>query len=279
MSGQRLVSFAGGTVEMVERDRDAVELAEFLFSRFAPAIPGAPCLRLELASDGPAMFALWRDGSLVYCKTPAATAATLLLAEAVHGFSVNCREGLLIHAAAVAFDGRGFLLPGPSGTGKSTLAAWLDDQGFACLSDEIIGVSLSGTRLLAFPRPICLEPDAHVVLRDLLERARSDGRLLEAEGSLLVAPRSAVPLASVPLDRLIFPRYVRHAETALHPLSKAAAAIRLMGSVANAGNRADHGFAEIGDLVRRVPAFELCYDDLDGCAKALMRSLEPTPVP
>ncbi len=273
MSSCRLVSFAGSTVAVVERDSRAVALSKFIFERFPRAIPSDPCVRLELASDAATTYALWRDGSLVYRQTAAATAARLLLAEAVHSLAVNCRQDILMHAAAVAYAARGFLLPGPSGAGKSTLAGWLDHQGFGCLSDEIIGISAVDARMLAFPRPICLEADARVVLGDILDLARREGRVLEAEDALLLAQRSPVPAVPVSLDSVIFPRYVPQMRTALRPLSKTAAAIRLLGSVANARNRPDRGFAEIGNLVGRVPAFELWYGDFDGCAEALMQSL------
>jgi hypothetical protein len=50
--------------------------------------------------------------------------------------------GLLIHAAGGVIDGRGWLLPGPSGTGKSTAAR---EAGFdRVLSDERVVVRVDG---------------------------------------------------------------------------------------------------------------------------------------
>lgn len=42
----------------------------------------------------------------------------------------------LLHASAVAFDGRGVLLTGPSGSGKSTLALHLIALGADLISDD-----------------------------------------------------------------------------------------------------------------------------------------------
>jgi len=42
----------------------------------------------------------------------------------------------LVHASAVAFDGRGVLLTGPSGSGKSTLALQLIGQGGCLVADD-----------------------------------------------------------------------------------------------------------------------------------------------
>ena len=255
----------------------ALALSGFIFKRFPYASPLPPSVVLELAGDGPATFALRRDGSLVYCKTAAATAARLLLAEAVHSLSVNCQQAVLLHAAAVVHGGKGVLLPGPSGAGKSTLAGWLDHHGFGSLSDEIIGIASADAPMLAFPRPICLETDAHAALGNILDFARREGRLLENQDALLLTHRNPTPPCPVPVKCIIFPRYIAQGETALRPLPKAGAAIRLLGSVANAHSRPDRGFKEIGNLIGRVPAFELCYGAFDGCADAIIHALSIGP--
>lgn len=273
MSRRRIVCFAGSTIEVIERDSGAIALSGFLFDRFASQPSDDPAVRLELASDAPTTFSLWRDGTLVYRATPAVTAARLLLAEAVHSLSLNHQKYILMHAAAVAYAGRGFLLPGPSGAGKSTLAAWLDHHGFGCLSDEIVAISLVDTGMLAFPRPICLQADASVPLRRILDLARVEGRLLEGEDALIIAQRSPVPLFPVPLKGIIFPIYVPYANAEMRLLSKAAAAIRLLGSVVNVGSRKDRGFSEFGSLVDRVPVFELCYGDFDHGAELFMQAM------
>ncbi len=64
------------------------------------------------------------------------------------------RGWLGIHAAAVAFGGRGILLPGASGTGKSTIFAHARAAGLDVLSDDLVWLRQSGEgfRLHAFPR-------------------------------------------------------------------------------------------------------------------------------
>jgi HPr kinase/phosphorylase len=45
-------------------------------------------------------------------------------------------DGLLVHATAIAIDGRAMLLRGPSGAGKSDLAVRLIDGGALLLADD-----------------------------------------------------------------------------------------------------------------------------------------------
>lgn len=271
MSGRTLVGFAGARIDVVRRDSGATALADFLFRQFPSGAAAAPYLQLDLAEDGPSTFSLWRNGDSVYRHMPAARAARLLLAEAIHHLAMACCDGIVFHAAAVvAAEQRGILLPGGSGAGKSTLAAWFDHRGFPCLGDEMIAVADGGARLIAFPRPVCLRTDARDVLPVIVDQSRRDGRLLEAEDAILVAPRTPVPATPVALARIIFPRYDGRATATLQPLSRAEAGLRLMGSLVSAHGAPEQRFDAVADLARRVPAFELSYGHLDGIADTLL---------
>ena len=54
-----------------------------------------------------------------------------------------------IHATTVAIDGRGVMLLGPSGSGKSDLALRLIDRGAALVSDDYTRIERSDTVLMA----------------------------------------------------------------------------------------------------------------------------------
>ena len=54
-----------------------------------------------------------------------------------------------IHATAVAIRGKGILLRGRSGTGKSDLALRLIDGGAKLIADDVVEVEKRGTRLEA----------------------------------------------------------------------------------------------------------------------------------
>ncbi|MBF0356639.1 MAG: HPr kinase/phosphatase C-terminal domain-containing protein [Alphaproteobacteria bacterium] len=57
----------------------------------------------------------------------------------------------LVHATAVALDGQGVLLLGPSGSGKSDLALRLIDAGALLISDDQVEVSKQGDLVVAAP--------------------------------------------------------------------------------------------------------------------------------
>jgi hypothetical protein len=66
-------------------------------------------------------------------------------------------DTLSLHATAIAVDGQGLLLTGPSGSGKSDLALRLLRQGARLVSDDLVLLSGGGGRLIA-SRPPALPP-------------------------------------------------------------------------------------------------------------------------
>ena len=82
-----------------------------------------------------------------------------------------------LHASCVAVDGRGLLILGPSGSGKSSLALQMIGLGAALVADDQVDVTCAGDALVAAAPP---------ALAGLIE-ARGVGML------------RAGPVASVPL--------------------------------------------------------------------------------
>jgi hypothetical protein len=85
-------------------------------------------------------FLLDRLGHNVWVSRPStstvADAVTYLLGP-VFGLILRLRGALCLHASAVAWRGRAFVLLGPAGAGKSTTAAAFADRGCAVLSDDV----------------------------------------------------------------------------------------------------------------------------------------------
>ncbi len=83
--------------------------------------------------------------------------------------------GLIVHAAALARDGRGFLCAGESGSGKSTLAALFPG---AALADEFAAVRLTstGARLAGLPFWVGRPGEAELAAIHLLRHGRRHRR-------------------------------------------------------------------------------------------------------
>lgn len=110
---------------------------------------------------------------------------------------------LFFHAATVAVEGRGALLVGPKGSGKSTTALALAARGHVLLGDETACYLPSARTVLPMRRPVGVKPGPRArAVAAGIERAglvpQEDGILRADVGALLATPEaSAVPLRSV----------------------------------------------------------------------------------
>ncbi|HEY9348147.1 MAG TPA: HPr kinase/phosphatase C-terminal domain-containing protein [Inquilinus sp.] len=115
-----------------------------------------------------------------------------------------------IHATCVAVDGRGVLLRGPSGSGKSDLALRLIDAGGRLVADDRVQLALEGGVVMAHPPaalaglieargfgpiPVPFEPCVPVLLVADLKPAEAIERLPEPAVCAYLGIR--LPLVSV----------------------------------------------------------------------------------
>jgi hypothetical protein len=66
----------------------------------------------------------------------------LLQDEVVRALIVDMTSAVVLHAGAVSLNGRAIVLAGPTGSGKTSLAAWFVANGFRYLSDEVAVLGL-----------------------------------------------------------------------------------------------------------------------------------------
>jgi serine kinase of HPr protein (carbohydrate metabolism regulator) len=60
----------------------------------------------------------------------------------VRALIVDMTSAVVLHAGAVSLNGRAIVLAGPTGSGKTSLAAWFVANGFRYLSDEVAVLGL-----------------------------------------------------------------------------------------------------------------------------------------
>ncbi len=260
---RRIVSFGGSAVAIEYSGERAVASVAFLFQHVPAEGNVAPHVTFCVASDEQSEdLTLYRDETLVYAGDCQATWAELLLGETCHHLADRSQGGLLFHAAGLACRGRGVLLPGGIGAGKSTLSAWLASKGLDYLTDELVFVPQGSNRMQAFVRPLNLKNASLPVLQDCIDFEGRAAHVLSGPQATLVGPRafqSSVAADEQPLGLVVFPRYQPGADFALRPLSKAQGGLELMQCLINARNLPDYGLAEIARLAQAAPAFCMSY--------------------
>ena len=86
-------------------------------------------------------FSISENGNTLFPKLAHDLTLQVLMTELISRLVAVCERGLVLHAAALAWQGDGLILCGKSSSGKSSLAAWLTADGFQYLTDEVIEVN------------------------------------------------------------------------------------------------------------------------------------------
>jgi hypothetical protein len=155
---------------------------------------------------------------------------TLLLAE-----MLKRRRLFALHAGAVALSGKGLLLAGTSGVGKSTLSVAMVRAGCALLGDDTVFLEMEagGLQLRAFPDEVDLCDDTFRFFPELT-RSRSDARPASARAKRSLDP-TAVYDGSIQWDAsphvLVFPQRGDGSEPVLAEIPRDEALLQLVPNV------------------------------------------------
>jgi hypothetical protein len=263
-----LVSFAGSTVAIEYSGARMAAIIDFLY-RHIPADSDVPPHVTYRAEPGaqPDALTLYRDDTLIYEGDSDAILAELLMGDANYHLADRSRGGLLFHAGGLTWQGKGIILPGKMGAGKTTLTTWLVAQGLDYLTDELVFVPHGADTIQTLTRPLNVKKPSWVALQTVpsCDLEAQAARILSTPRSDLIPPDllGPVQLSEPPLGLILFPQYLPGSEFALQPLSKAQAGLALMECLINARNLPDHGLSEIARLAQVAPAYKLTYADFD----------------
>ncbi len=263
----RILSFAQNSVAISWADEPSGEVVRLLFGAH-PAKPDSgipPRVTFSLAAGQRAgEISLSLETSPQSVRGLPGQVAARLLDLATFSLADHSRGGELFHAACLVRDGKCWLLTGPSGSGKSSLALWMAlRQGFQYGSDELAFVPSGGTSAQGFFRAIYLKgASVDLFEDDYDEEWQAVTASTETSEGVLVPPDfagSAAPVEALPVAAVLFPTYRAGGKYTLTQLSKAEMAIELAKVLVNARNLPERGFPELVRLARSVPAYRLEY--------------------
>jgi hypothetical protein len=178
------------------------------------------------------------------------------------------------HTALVAQDGRGALIAGDQGAGKSTAALACAAAGMAFLGDDRCGIEETADGFTGHALSLSARLDADHIERHPWLTAGHPARAFAGVKSLLHMTQGP---ASVPIRVLLLPE---RGEAALLPVSGGRALFAIAPSsliVAPGGGHA--GFDRLARLAQSVPAFRLRTQDPAEIAPLVAEALDRAAAP
>ena len=232
---------------------------EALFGRREPH-SGAPSRSIAVEEDDSGKFSLKLEGSTKFRGLGRDDCLHYLVGEVVEALISDIDSGVVLHTGAVEWDGRGILLPGKTGSGKSCLSAWLTGKGFNYLTDECVVLHSEVPRFMALSRPLITKNNALTSILGGSDRRRS---IVTGPTSIFWPDSSEVSAQPFDAHLVVCPRFEAGSPMQIELLSAAQAALELTACNVNARNLPDHGFGIVTALARNVPTITLRYGNFD----------------
>ena len=267
------VTFAGLSVIIRYSNVEVLEFLELLFNDVQGQVTGDYEAILKISQDGNSgQYTLTTEKEVLARDHLGVHFAAILFDSVIFNLLNKNSLGVAFHAGAVAFQEKVILLPGQSGSGKSTMSAWLAAHGFSYLTDELIFIpDGKPDKAIPFTRPVCIKSGSAAEIKKYIQ---GDNRfcILEDKEGIIVAHRALNPdfsIITASPSLILFPVYQFSFPLKIQKITGAQTSTLLMECDVNARNLADHGFKQIVRIARSIPAYRVTYGSFEGFGDAL----------
>jgi hypothetical protein len=170
-------------------------------------------------------------------------------------------RNLLIHASCIERDGKGALLIGEHGSGKTTLALTAISSGMHALTDDVAILSPDLHEVIGFPRPFKVEHHTRDMIPSLIFlKSPAIPCSEDLTYFCFYTPEGRYYVEKTQLKYIFFPR--RHnGPTELRPLGETEAMRLILHQGFNFYLRKETLVGELLDLFRIAPPYEMLYSD------------------
>jgi len=271
---QRNVCLGGHAVQIESHDKAVDAILGFMFDD----IPAQGFDQVEArfviqpVVDKDQHWEVLKDDSQLFEKNSLTDTANFLMGEVVYHLIENNRDFMAVHAALLSNDQGGILVPGESGNGKSSLAIWMTLNGYHYHTDELVLIKSGSLETRVFTRPFNIKSHGRNAIDQILNLDSLQPPIEQGDFITMIPHRALNPQFipdSPPVSRILFPKYEKDGDNTLTPLTAAAAGIELMKTHVIARNLPGHGFSQLLDIVKSVPAYKLNYNHFDALPELL----------
>ena len=276
------IGFLDRSLSVAAPESIAGDVAGFFALAPADKDSGAAQHEVVIREDAPGRFAIDRDGVPIAADLRRGDVLDRLAALAGRDGAPAGRD-IPLAAAAVAWEGKAVLIVGDPGSGKSSLAAWFVEQGFAYVADTDVRLLDDAATIAGFAGPLSFRAGAidHIGTLSSFHAAAS---VVGGADRLLIRPDLAWQASdrTLPCGLVVVLDHRPGAVLALDAAAEDEARQRIAEAVRSPGGARDDD-PRLTGLARQVPVVRLTYGDfgqiagvLDFLARAVLAA-EPTP--
>jgi hypothetical protein len=265
------IFFRGHTLGVEAPDDLAPRIAAFFALATPPRGAAPPAAIARITETGSGRFTLVIDDRPAQEDLSRGEIIARLAAE-VAAEAPLAEGAITLKAAAVGWNEKAILIVGPAGAGKSALAAWLIDKGFAYLADDSVVLPSEGG-VVGFPGPIALGGRfGHIADLSAFREAPS----VRAGERVLICPDRTWSGESgrVPCGLIVDVRHESGGGLYLEPMTTEQIAGRLLDTLASPVSEQVAAF--IRRFTAETPAVRLAYGNyaqVDGLLDFLSRAV------
>ena len=211
-------------------------------------------------------FTVFKDNDVIFTDEDSVEAVNSLMNTVKYELIKGISDKLALHAALVSDESGSILVPGVSGSGKSSFTAWLLQHGFRYHSDELVLIDLQNQEVIPFTRPIMIKRSGLSATLDMLHLSENNEELLVGRYASSIPHRliNKDYVKKPPTIRaIVFPTYSQDDKNDFSRLSSAQTTIELMRSNVLARNLPSHGTDLIKQIAANTPAFRCRYTHFD----------------
>ena len=262
-----IVSFGGHHVEITYDSSEVLDALKFMFRDVGNVTTPYCETQFRLDQDAARYVVSSDQNETQHRFELLPDAANFLMGEAVYHLIYNNTDAMAIHAGVVSDQAGAILMPGESGSGKSSVTLWMTANGYHYHTDELVLIDAKTRALEVFTRPFNIKHYGIAPIRDIIDLEQANIGIMRGQHITMFSHRLLNPdfLSKAPtLNRIVFPHY-REGEDSnqLELLSRAEAGIELMRTNVIARNLPGHGFKQLLSLVKGIPAYRLSYSHFD----------------
>ena len=266
------VTFEGQQIEVDIRHSVLYEEFKYIFNRLLVVEPSqiSGSLKVTQGEDG---FLIAGAKHMNEAAANLRAALQMLKFEVVHQFIEHTTNQLWLHAGAVSSKGKGVLLCGTWGKGKSTLVSELCALGWNYLSDDIVPVGMDSNEL----HPFHLTPMKRTHAAEDKEKVLSPHEVSSLSKTLVSLSDEAYAVETALLSGVFLPDYSPDAEMRLEPCAPASATMVLLENCLNLKVLKGKAIECIAGIVETVPVFRIPYTEGAEAARLIASEIFSNP--